>query len=101
MNAPLIATLSCLIVLAAAAGAQVPSNSVCARPDSLAGEAILTICTHERGMAPRPQPRLFLRVFADGRAEYERSPRASGEPQRLVREGFRVNSAQLNEIQCL
>lgn len=103
MNGFLIAILTCLVLTAAvvAATAQAASNSVCARPDGLAGDAVLTICTHERGMAPRPQPRLFLRVFPDGRADYERSPRASEDFRELVREEIRVTPAELNEIKCL
>ena len=32
---------------------------------------LLNICRHERGMAPMPQPKLYLRIYKDGRAEYE------------------------------
>src|ERR1043165_1570080 len=64
-----------LIALAAAflpvsVTAQQPTNtSVCLR-DTPPG-VLLNICQHERGMAPMPQPRLYLRIYKDGRGEYE------------------------------
>jgi len=104
MNSFCVAALFCLL-LAAVVGAQRPSStSVCARPDKQADEAILTICTNERGMAPLPQPRLYLRVFADGTAEYERNPRvAEGDSlgYQLERKAVRLTEGELNEIICL
>jgi hypothetical protein len=69
-----------------------PSNSVCVK-DPPAG-VILSICTNERGMAPIPQPRLYLRIYTDGRAEYE----ASKGWDDLVKKELRIKAEELEEI---
>src|SRR5688572_23490332 len=92
-----VAALVCLLLAAIAQGQPPASTSVCSRPDHMAGEELLTVCTHERGMAPRPQPRLYLRVFADGRGEYERNAPAGN----LEKKEFRLTPGELNEIICL
>lgn len=85
-----------LLVLAGAAPVAAQS-SICSAPADT--DAVLTICIHERGMVPRPQPRLFIRVFADGRAEYEQN--VQGTSPRLATKQFGITSEQLNEILCL
>jgi len=69
-----------------------PNTSACLK-DVPAG-VVLNICTHERGMAPIPQPRLYLRIYTDGRAEYEASKGWDG----LVQKEVRVNAEELEEI---
>jgi hypothetical protein len=105
MNRFYMAALTCLIFVAGVEGQRSYSSSVCARPDKTAREAILTICTHARGMTSLPQPRLYLRVFADGRAEYEHNPRVpEGDPrgyEQLVIKELRITQAELHEILCL
>jgi hypothetical protein len=69
-----------------------PSESVCLK-DPPAG-LLLNICTNERGMAPIPQPRLYLRIYTDGRAEYE----ASKGWDDLVKKELRIQPEELEEI---
>lgn len=69
-----------------------PSNSACVK-DVPAG-VVLNICTDERGMAPIPQPRLYLRVYSDGRAEYEVNKGWDD----LVKKEVRVKAEELQEI---
>lgn len=71
MRSIVIAFLT-IILAAFAVPAQQPAGSVClgAAPDGV----ILNICEHGHGMVALPQPRLYLRVYADGRAEYEETP---------------------------
>jgi len=69
--------------------------SVCLDLEKNADGALLTICDHESGMTAIPQPRLYLRVFSDGRVEYERN---SGVNNTLERKRIRVTSAEVQEI---
>ena len=55
---------------------------------------LLNICRHERGMAPMPQPKLYLRIYKDGRAEYE-SHKTWGV---LVKNKFRISDEDFVEI---
>lgn len=77
-----------------------PSNSVCTQDEFETDRALLTVCTHERGMAPLLQPRLFLRVYADGRGEYETDPpsREGVYDSRLILKQFCVSIDELNAI---
>jgi hypothetical protein len=73
--------------------AQQPANtSVClsATPPGV----LLNICQHARGMVTLPQPTLYLRVYTDGRGEYE----TSNSENVLVRKEFRINEEDLGEI---
>lgn len=45
-------------------------------------------------MAPIPQPRLYLRVYTDGRVEYE----ASKSWDSLIKKEFRIGADDLAEI---
>jgi hypothetical protein len=92
-----IVFLTALVLLmpALAYSQRKPSSSVCVK-DPPAG-VILNICTDERGMAPIPQPRLYLRVSSDGRAEYE----ASKGWDDLVKKEVRVTPEELQEIMRL
>lgn len=74
--------MNCLIIiLTAAAILLMPTaaffqkmttkSTACPFEKSIANPPLITICTHERGMVVLPQPQLFLRIFADGTAEYE------------------------------
>jgi hypothetical protein len=76
----------------------IPHVSVCSQPDKSSELAILTICTHERGMTALPQPRLYLRVFADGRGEFETNGKRL---DTLVLKEVRLTEGELNEIVCL
>ena len=69
-----------------------PNTSACLK-DVPAG-IVLNICTNERGMAPIPQPRLYLRIYTDGHAEYE----ASKGWDDLVKKEFRIGAEELQEI---
>lgn len=67
-------TILITFFLSALTLAQGKKSSVCAgssKDSSALKNVILTVCGHESGMAPLIQPRLYLRLFSDGRAEYE------------------------------
>src|SRR5262249_49507173 len=67
------------------------SQSVCNQPPD---DAILTICERESGMAPLPQPQLLLRVYADGRAEYETLGGQNG----LTLKKTKITEKELNNV---
>ena len=71
---------------------QNPAGSVC--QGAMPAGVILNICNHEHGMAPIPQPRLYLRVYSDGRAEYE----TNGTNRTLIRKQFRLSETEVAEI---
>ena len=74
---------------------QTANTSVCLR-ETPPG-VLLNICQNERGMAPMPQPRLYLRIYKDGRGEYEvnRSWNA------LAKKRFTINNEDLSELASL
>jgi hypothetical protein len=82
----------CLLPVLAAAQPK-PYTPAC--PGDVPAGVVLNICRHEHGMAPIPQPRLYLRVYADGRAEYERG---DSKEMRLERKEFRLSEVEVGEI---
>jgi hypothetical protein len=85
-----------LVVLPSLAMAQA-YGSVCLDKESDRDDVILTICHHARGMVARPQPRLYLRVYTDGHAEYEiNKPGHAGST--LVKREFCINGTEVQEI---
>lgn len=75
-----------------ASGQRRPNPTECLK-DVPAG-VVLNICTHERGMAPIPQPQLYLRIYADGRGEFEMNKSWD----QLVKKEVRVKAEELQEI---
>ena len=69
-------------------------QSVCSQPPD---DAILTICERESGMVPMPQPQLQLRVYSDGRAEYETRGGLNG----LTLNETKVAGKELNDLLSL
>jgi hypothetical protein len=90
----LLALLAAVLPVSAQAQ-QSETTSVCLR-DTPPG-LLLNICGHERGMAPTPQPRLYLRIYKDGRGEYE----ASKSWNTLVKKNFNINDEDLRELNSL
>jgi len=66
-------------------------QSVCSQPPD---DAILTICERESGMVPMPQPQLQLRVYSDGRSEYETRGGLNG----LTLNKTKITDTQLNDL---
>jgi hypothetical protein len=66
-----IGLITFLLSAAFAAAAQSNQKSRFCPASDLPPDILLTICTHERGMAPLIQPRLNFRVKTNGEAEYE------------------------------
>lgn len=103
MRKSVIALLA-LFILAAGAYAQ-ESNSVCRDGIAVPKDLVLSICTNERGMAPIPQPQLYLRVYADGAGEYEVGTpmpknRSSAYPG-LTKKQFQLRPGELQAILAL
>src|ERR1044072_4323217 len=106
-------TLLFILLLSTIALAQLKGTSVCGEPakrDPLTGpQPVLTICNQGWGMTPMPPLRLYLRVFADGTAEYEENQpwkphqenAGAGENYSLVKHTFKISAAQLEEIKRL
>jgi hypothetical protein len=90
-------TFLLILLLSAAAAAQYLGNSVCLNAEKVTERAILTICNKHTGMAPTPGVRLYLRVYADGSAEYETN--SGSDP--LVMRKIKVDPANLAEIKRL
>lgn len=104
MKIILLATLvvMALPIMGLAQGAR--STSVCVPGEETkeTESAVLTICTREFGMTTFPHPQLYLRIFADGRGEYETLPPyvegAGDANQILAKKGLRVTPEQVREI---
>jgi hypothetical protein len=73
-------------------GQQSANTSVClsATPPGV----LLNICQHARGMVTMPQPTLYLRVYKDGRSEYE----TNNSENVLVKKEFRISEEDIREI---
>lgn len=89
----------------AVVAAQIESNSVCVRLDktqATSADIILTVCQHNFGMAPIPQPRLHFRLYKDGRAEFEANPqpdaRSKDKSFKLVTRKFKVDAKTVAEL---
>jgi hypothetical protein len=100
-----------LFLLAAAAALCLPTilmaqrknpPSVCGLAETETDRALLTICTEEHGMVVTPQPQLYLRVYSDGRGEYEISPpfRRDAIPTRLLSKTFRVTPEEVEALRA-
>lgn len=102
MKLVLLAAAAALLLPAVVMAQQDRSNSVCALDKSESDRALLTICTHERGMAPLLQPQLFLRIYPDGRGEYEAYPphREGVSPTALILKKFRVTPEEIEALRA-
>ena len=81
------------------------SSMVCPAKEPVADDVALTVCNHLSGMVPRPQPRLYLRLYADGRGELETgAPPPLTDPymkQTLIKKVFHADADEVAEIQRL
>ena len=81
------------------------SSMVCPAKEPVADDVALTVCNHLSGMVPRPQPRLYLRLYADGRGEIEigAPPPRTGPymKQTLLKKVFHVDADEVAEIRRL
>ncbi len=99
-----ISLAALLIFLLPALGLSQQSKSVCTQKEvaSADDEIVLTVCNHERGMAPPLQPRLYFRLHRSGRIEYEVDAGArsgiSFENQRLSIKEAWVTAHDVDEI---
>jgi len=99
-----IILLALLLFVALASVASVfgqrKETSICAEAED--PKAILTICDTGEGMHGFNGPRLFLRVYPDGRAEYEKNPLTTEghwlESQRLIKQTFKIDASWVAEI---
>lgn len=87
------------------AAAQVTVKSACSRGAEQPADVILTICKEEHGMTSFLQPQLYLRLYADGRAEYEVDPPGPyGADQRIFvmqLKQFQVTLDEVDELRAL
>jgi len=58
---------------------------------------LLNICQHEFGMAAIPTPRLYLRIYKNGRGEYEENKTWNT----LIKKVFRPKAEDIREIERL
>ena len=80
-------------------------RSVCVNTQEdpiLSDQIVLNICNHTYGMAPRPQPRLYFRLYKSGRVLYEVNPNydpvAGAFNQMLITKETRVGEKDVAEI---
>lgn len=92
MRIAFLATLFLLIVPAA-----VPAQQRSACEQDVPPGVLLNICEHWRGMPPLPQPRLYFRLYKDGRAEIE-TRKTSNE---LTKKELRIKEDAVREIKRL
>jgi hypothetical protein len=101
----ILALFILLGTFATASGRQVTVSSICSPGTVQPADVVLTICTHESGMTSFLQPKLDLRLFADGRAEYEVDPPLENRPDQtefvMVVKQFTANPAALAAIKDL
>lgn len=93
-----------LMLPLAAISQELNAHSVCTEP-AVGDGAILTICNHEYGMVAWPQPTLGLRLYADGRGEYEMKPswhEGEAYPEKwLVVNEFKATAEELEGITAI
>jgi hypothetical protein len=79
-------------------------NSVCLPNLPVPEGVILTICEQNHGMGAWPTPKLYLRIFADGRAQYEVLPPIdqTGQDRNIVMQvkEFRVDPDEVAFIEA-
>lgn len=92
MRSIVIAFLGIILATFAVPAQRKPGNSACLSP--VPAGVLINICNNEHGMAPIPQPRLYLRVYTDGRAEYE----VNATWNTLGKKHFRIAPDTLREI---
>jgi hypothetical protein len=90
-----LAALVAFIVPFIASAQQRGSTSVCLK--DVPPGVLLNICEHEYGMAPTSQPRLYLRVYKDGRGEYEENKTWN----LLTKKAFRAKGEDVREVERL
>lgn len=95
MRIVFLATLVALVVPTIAGGQQRGSSSACLT--DVPSGVLLNICEDERGMAPIPQPRLYLRIYKDGHGEYEQNKTWNT----LTKHAFKINKEDVREIERL
>ena len=95
MRTAFLATLVAFIVPVIVSAQPRGSASVCLK--DLPPGVLLNICGHEHGMAPIPQPRLHVRIYKDGRGEYEENKTWN----LLVKKQFRIKEENVREIERL
>lgn len=80
--------------------AQRKEASVCANQSVNTKPVVLTICNYAKGMSGLPRLRLYLRVYADGSAEYEENTpwKEGGANDTLVKHKFKISAERLEEI---
>lgn len=87
------------------ANAQVTVKSACSRGAEQPANVILTICKEEHGMTSFLQPQLYLRLYSDGRGEYEVDPPGPyGADQRIFimqLKQFQITLDEVEEIRAL
>lgn len=74
MKLAILALFGLFAMTTTVAAQRITVSSICSPGTVQPKGVVLTICTHERGMTSFLQPKLDLRLFADGRAEYEVRP---------------------------
>lgn len=95
MRIVFLAILAAFIVPVLASAQQRDSASACLT--DVPPGVLLNICEHWSGMPPLPQPRLYLRVYKDGRGEYETNKTWNV----LIKEEFKVKEEDIRELERL
>lgn len=105
MKFTLFAFFFLLTASVTALGQRITVSSICSPETVQPADVVLTICTHEMGMTSFLQPKLDLRLFADGRAEYEVAPPADNYPNQtnfvMVVKQFNADPKALTAIREL
>ncbi len=93
-------TILLIFLLTLPVFAQRKEASVCANQSVNTKPVVLNICNYTKGMSWLPRLRLYLRVYADGSAEYEENTpwKEGGANNTLVKHKFKINAERLEEI---
>lgn len=105
MNSFVLLAIGILALPVIGVAQKTAGSTACPVNEQTDDDVLLTICNHGHGMVPQPQPRLYLRIFTDGRGELEsnEAPRPDDPyaTEVLVVKTFHVDADEISEIRRL
>ena len=105
MNLIILASLAVLTLPLIGMTQETAASTVCPVSERMPEGVVLSVCNHEHGMVGWPQPRLYLRIYEDGRGEIETGapppPGDAYQRQILILKTFNVDADEIAEIRSL
>ena len=105
MNLIILVALGVLALPLIGTDQETAASTVCPVSERMPEGVVLSVCNHEHGMVGWPQPRLYLRIYEDGRGEIEMGapppPGDAYQRQILILKTFNVDADEIAEIRRL